>query len=315
MAPYIARRLLVTGLTVWIIVSLVFLLLRLAPGDVVQVLLAEGGASPELIQTRRRALGLDQPLVVQYGRWLGQLIRLDLGTSLATQRPIGPDIARALPRSLELVATALGVGLALGIPAGILAATRRGRREDLIVSFASMGGLSVPNFVSATLLLLCFGLLLRWFPTAGYVSFWESPATHLRFLVLPTVTLGVTLAAIAARFTRSAMLEVLGQDYIRTAHAKGLAQQYVRYRHALRNAIIPVVTIIGVESGSLLGGTVIVEYVFNWPGMSTLLIQGASRRDYPMVQAVVLAVASLFLALNLVVDVINAYIDPRIHYS
>ena len=304
-----------TGLIVWAIVSLVFLLLRLAPGDVVQVLLAEGGASPELIQARRRALGLDQPLVVQYGRWLSQLIRLDLGTSLATQRPIGPDIARALPRSLELVATALGLGLALGIPAGILAASRRGRREDLIVSFVSMGGLSVPNFVSATLLLLCFGLLLRWFPTAGYVSFWESPATHLRFLVMPTVTLGVTLAAIAARFTRSAMLEVLGQDYIRTAHAKGLAQKYVRYRHALRNAIIPVVTIIGVESGSLLGGTVIVEYVFNWPGMSTLLIQGASRRDYPMVQAVVLAVAGLFLVLNLVVDVINAYIDPRIHYS
>lgn len=315
MGQYIARRLLVTAFLVWAIVSLVFVLLRLAPGDVVQVLLAEGGASPEVVQARRRVLGLDQPLGVQYRRWLSQVVRLDLGTSLATQRPIGPDIARALPRSLELVVASLGLGLALGVPAGILAASRRGRREDLAVSFASMGGLSIPNFVSGTLLLLCFGLLLRWFPTAGYVSFSESPVTHLSFLVLPTVTLGLTLAAITARFTRSAMLEVLGQDYIRTAHAKGLGERFVRYRHALKNAIIPVVTIIGVESGSLLGGTVVVEYVFTWPGMSTMLIQGASRRDYPMVQAVVLVVAGLFLMLNLLVDILNAYIDPRIHYA
>jgi peptide/nickel transport system permease protein len=314
-ASYVARRLLVTVLLVWAIASLVFLVLRLAPGDVVQVLLAEGGASPDLIESRRRALGLDLPMHVQYGRWLTQVLRLDLGTSLATQRRIGPDIATALPRSLELVASALVFSLLVGVPAGILAATRRGQRSDLLVSFASMGGLSVPNFVSGTLLLLCFGLWLRWFPTAGYVSLGENPVMHLRFLVLPTLTLGLTLAAITARFTRSAMLEVLGQDYVRTAHAKGLAPTYVRLHHAFRNAIIPVVTIIGVESGSLLGGTVVVEYVFNWPGMSTLLIQGASRRDYPMVEAVVLVVATLFLVLNLCVDVINAYIDPRIHYA
>lgn len=304
-----------TAFLVWGIVTLVFLLLRLVPGDVVQILLAEGGAPPELIKARREALGLDQPTSVQYARWIALLARMDLGISLATQRPIGPDIARALPRTVELVAAGLLFGLVVGIPAGVLAASRRGHLADLTVGVGVLGGLSVPNFVSGTLMVLCFGLVLQWFPTAGYVSFGEDAVAHLRYLVLPAITLGLTLAAVTARFTRSAMLEVLGQEYIRTAYAKGLEQRYVRYRHALKNAIIPVITIIGVHSGSLLGGTVIVEYIFNWPGMSTLLIQGANRRDYPMVQGVVLVIASLFMLLNLLVDLLNAYIDPRIHYS
>jgi peptide/nickel transport system permease protein len=315
MYSYIARRLIAAGLLVWGIITLVFLLLRLVPGDVVQILMAEGGASPELVQARREVLGLDQPLPVQYSRWLTDLARLDLGTSLATSRAIAPDIGRALPRTLELVGAGLLVGLLFGIPAGVLAATRRGRPADYAVSVAALSGLSIPNFVSGTLMVLAFGLLLQWFPTAGYVSWSENVWTHLRYLILPALTLGLTLAAITARFTRSALLEVLSQDYVRTAYAKGLAERVVRYRHALKNAIIPVITIIGVESGSLLGGTVVVEHIFNWPGMSTLLIQGASRRDYPMVQGVVLVVATAFSLLNLLIDLINAYIDPRIHYA
>jgi len=294
----------------------VFLLIHLVPGDVMQILLAEGGvASPEIVQARRHALGLDRPLGAQYRTWITGVAQFNLGTSLATQRPIAPDIETALPRTLELIGAALVVGLAVGIPAGIFAAARRGRAGDLVVIVWSLGGLSVPNFVTGTLMVLCFGLLLRWFPTAGYVSFGENPVGHVRYLVLPAMALGLTLAAITARFTRSSMLDVLGHEYIRTAYAKGLAQRYVRYRHALKNALIPVITVVGLESGSLLGGTIVIEYIFNWPGISTLLMQGASLRDYPMVQAVVMVVAGLFLVLNLVVDLVNAYIDPRIHYS
>jgi peptide/nickel transport system permease protein len=207
------------------------------------------------------------------------------------------------------------LGLLVGIPAGGFAATRHRQLGDITVTATSMLGLSIPGFVTATSLLLFFGLFLKWVPTAGFVSFTASPWVHAQFLVLPATTLGIHMGAVVARFSRSAMLEVLGQDYVRTARAKGLGSKRIQYRHVLRNALIPIITIVGLESGVLLGGTIIVEYVFNWPGMSTLLIQGVSRRDYPMVQGVVLVIASLFLLLNLLVDVVNAYVDPRIRYS
>jgi len=316
MGRYVARRLVMTGFLVWGVVTIIFLLLRLVPGDVTETILAEGGiVSPAQVEARRHALGLDRPVIVQYRVWLAQLGGLNFGTSLVSERPIGPDIATALPRTLELIGAGLAFGLAAGIPAGVFAATRRGRFGDLVVTVGTLGGLAVPNFVSGTLLVLCFSLLLKWFPTAGYVAFSQDPLGHLRYLLLPGVALGVTLGAIVARFTRAAMLETLGQEYIRTAEAKGLARRRVLYHHALKNAIIPVITVVGLESGALLGGTIVVEYIFNWPGMSTLLLQSAFHRDYPVVQAVVLIIACLFLLLNLGVDLTNAYVDPRIHYS
>jgi peptide/nickel transport system permease protein len=315
MLPYVGRRLLVAAVLLWGVLSVVFLVIRMIPGDVVHVLLAEGAPSAELIEARRKALGLDEPIFAQYAQWLRGVTRFDLGESLVTQRPIAADLGAALPRTIELAVAGLLIGAMVGIAAGIFAANRYRSAGDLLVTVGGLFGLSLPSFVTGTVLLLFFGLHLKWVPTAGYVALGADPVGHLRHLVLPALTLGVTLAAVTARFTQAAMLDVLGREFIRTARAKGLRERTVQVRHALRNAMIPVVTIVGVESGSLLGGTVIVEYIFNWPGMSTYLIQGVSRRDYPMVQAVVLVVAGLFLLTNLLVDVINAYVDPRIRYA
>jgi peptide/nickel transport system permease protein len=235
--------------------------------------------------------------------------------SLANERPITPDIAKALPRSLELIWAALFFGLLIGIPAGIVAANHRASLADSVVTGGVFFALSLPVYVKSIALLLCFGLFLKWLPTAGYVRFGENPFSHIRYLLLPALTLGIGVAALAARFTRSTMLEVLDQEYIRTARAKGLTPRSTLYRHALKNALIPVITIIGIESGTLLGGTIIVEYVFSWPGMSTLMIQGVNARDYPMVQAVFLIIGVLFLLINLITDLLNAAVDPRIRYE
>ena len=316
MTRYIVHRMAAIALLTWGAVTLIFALLRLVPGDVVQILLGEGGmASPELVASTRHSLGLDRPLLVQYGDWIAGLVHLNLGVSLATQRPIATDIWNALPRTIELIAAALAFGVCVGIPAGLLGAVRRGWLREAVVTSISLGGLAVPTFVSGTLMVLCFGLLLRWFPTAGYVSPAENFFVHLRYLVLPAVALGLSVAAITARYTHTAVLQVLGEDFVRTAYAKGLHSRGVMYHHVLKNALIPVITVLGVQGGYLLGGTIVVEYVFNWPGMSSLLIQGATRRDYPMVQGVVLVIAVLFLVLNLIVDLLNAYVDPRIRYS
>jgi peptide/nickel transport system permease protein len=315
MRAYVLRRLLVSAVLVFCAGTIVFLMIRLVPGDVVEVMLAEGNPSQEVLQARREALGLTRPLGQQYVLWIGGLLQGDFGQSLATQRPVGGDLATHLPRTLELVAAGVVLGMVLGIPTGIFAAIRRNTWADYVATTTSLVGLSIPNFVWGTLLLLVFGLILRWLPTAGFVSFQDDPRRHLQFLILPALTLGMTLAAVITRMTRSAMLEVLRQDYIRTALAKGLSNRAVEYRHALRNALIPVVTIIGIEVGSLLGGTVLIEFIFNWPGLSTLLINAAFKRDYPVVQAVALTIAGTFIIINLLVDVLNAYLDPRIRYG
>jgi peptide/nickel transport system permease protein len=315
MRRYLLGRIAVAIPLVLGIATAVFLMIRLVPGDVVQVLLAEGNPSPEIVQARREALGLTRPLPEQYIIWMTGLLHADFGTSLATSRPVGGDLATYLPRTLELVILAVLTGAAIGIPAGIYAAMRRNAWADYLITTTSLFGLSVPNFVWGTALILVFGLFLRWFPTAGFVSFQEDPQRHVRLVVLPAVTLGLSLAAVITRMTRSALLEVLRQDYVRTALAKGLSHRAMQYRHALKNALIPVITLTGVEIGSLLGGTVLVEFVFNWPGLSTLLVNGAYKRDYPVVQAVVVVIAASFIAINLLVDIINAYLDPRIRYG
>jgi peptide/nickel transport system permease protein len=312
---YITRRLATTCLLALGVVTIASVVIHLAPGDVVQALLQEGAPSAELVALRRHLLGIDRPYPVQYAEWLVGLAHFDLGMSIANERPIAPDVARALPRTFELIAAGLALGVLMGVPAGVLAATRRARRADVAVMMGTLAGLSVPIFVKATLMILCFGLFLKWFPTAGYVAFADDPLGHLQHLLLPALTLSIGAGAIVARFTRAAMLEVMNQDYIRTAQAKGLGWRAIRYRHALRNALLPVITVVGIESGTLLGGTVIVENVFSWPGISTLMMQGTERRDYPMVQAVFLIIGVLFLLINLATDLVNASVDPRLRYD
>jgi peptide/nickel transport system permease protein len=316
MRAYVVQRLSLALFLALGSASLVFFMINLAPGDVVLAALGDaGGLTAEQVRLKREELGLDRPLLVQYVDWLGRVVRADLGASFVNGRSIARDISLSLPRTLELVAAALLVGLVLGIPAGVSSATHQDRWADHVLTGASLLMVSVPSFVSGTLLVLFFGLQLRWLPVSGFVSFADGPWLHLRLLVLPAVTLGLFMAALVTRMTRATMLEVKRSDFVRTARSKGLPERLVLLRHALRNALIPVVTLTGVEVGTLLGGTVIIEYVFTWPGVSTLLITAANRRDYPMVQGVVLVVAVAFVLINLLVDLLNAYLDPRIRYG
>lgn len=316
MRGYVVQRLALAGFLALGAASVVFFMIQLAPGDVVLAALGDaGGLTPEQVQTKRAELGLDRPLLVRYAEWLGRAARGDLGSSFVNGRAIWRDISLNFPRTLELVGVALALGLLLGIPAGVSSATHRDRWPDYVLTGASLVAVSVPTFVSGTLLLLLFGLQLRWLPVSGFVSFPDDPLLHLRLLVLPAAALGLFMAAIITRMTRSTVLEVTRSDYVRTARGKGLPERLVLFRHTLRNALIPVVTLTGVEVGSLLGGTVIIEFVFTWPGVSSLLLTAANRRDYPMVQGVVLVIAAAFVLINLLVDVLNAYLDPRIRYG
>jgi peptide/nickel transport system permease protein len=249
---------------------------------------------------------------VQYVTWLGRLLRLDLGSSLVDGSPVQTTIGDRLPRTLELVVAAAALSVVVAIPTGVLAAVRRNRAADWLVSTVAALGISVPAYVSGMLLVLAFGVLLRWLPTQGYAEFTEDPAGHLLHVLLPTVVLAFGLGATVTRMTRSSLLEVLDQDYVRTARAKGVLEWQVVYAHALRNALVPVITVLGIQVGTLIGGTVLVEYIFNWPGMSTLLITAISRRDYPTVQGVVMAASASLILINLGVDVVYGFLDPTI---
>lgn len=316
MRAYVVQRLILALFLALGSASLVFLMINLAPGDVVLAALGDaGGLTAEQVRLKRAELGLDRPLPVQYVDWLGHVMQGDLGASFVNGRSIARDISLNLPRTLELVAAALLAGLALGIPAGVYSAIHQDHWADHVLTGASLLMVSVPSFVSGTLLVLFFGLQLRWLPVSGFVSFADGPWLHLRLLVLPAVTLGLFMAALITRMTRATMLEVKRSDFVRTARSKGLPERLVLLRHTLKNALIPVVTLTGVEVGTLLGGTVIIEFVFTWPGVSTLLITAANRRDYPMVQGVVLVIALAFVLINLLVDLLNAYLDPRIRYG
>jgi peptide/nickel transport system permease protein len=295
------------------IATLVFLLLRIIPGDPGRVMLGDN-ATAEQVWIIDEQLGLHRPIYEQYLDWLGKVLRGDLGKSLISGRPIAKDLGDRLPRSLELMFVAAAFALLFGIPTGILAALKRDRFPDLLAGSVAILGLSLPNFVIGTMLVLIFGLKLGWFQSSGYVPLEDDPVAHLRLLVLPVITLGLNMGAIVLRMTRSAMLEVLGFDYVRTARAKGLAERSVLFRHALKNALNPVITVLGLQIGSLLGGAVIVEYIFNWPGLATFMITGVLSRDYPAVQGAILIIGGSFVTINLIVDLLYAVIDPRIRY-
>ena len=306
MLTYLLRRILIAVPTLLGVVLLVFLMVRLAPGDPA-ILLAGEFATPETLEAIRTRYGLDRPLPEQFALYLGALLQGDLGESARSRRPVLEELKTYFPNTVVLATAAILVALATGIPLGILAALRQGSWLDLGVMVLALLGVSMPVFWFGLLAILIFSVELGWFPVAGKGT--------LAHLVLPAVTLGINATALLARMTRGTLVEVLSQDYIRTARAKGLAERVVIFKHALRNALIPVVTVAGLEFGSLLAGAVITETIFAWPGLGQLLVGSILSRDYPVVQGAVLLVAFTFTLVNLMVDLLYAWIDPRVCYD
>lgn len=316
MYAYITRRLLFAVFVVFGVLTLVFFALRLAPGDPINMLIPlEAGslATEELATQLRQKYGLDQPLYVQYLKYLQHVVMLDFGNSIRTGLPIAQDLWRYYPATLELTVASLFIANLLGVTSGIFASIYRDSLIDNFSMTLALLGVSLPNFLLGLLLILFFSLHLGWLPPsgrAGGVS-WEA----LSYLIMPATTLGVAAAGIIARLVRSAMLDVLGEDYVRTARAKGLSEHLVISRHALRNALIPVVTVMGLEFGVLLSGAVIAETIFAWPGLGRYLIIGITGQDFPVVQGVVICIATTFVLVNLVVDLLYMALDPKVQYS
>ncbi len=314
MTSYLVRRVLIALALVWFVMTLVFFLVHLLPGDAI---LAMGGDRPETMSKEQRAfmrhqLGLDRPLYIQYADWLNKAVQGDFGSSITSKRPVIRDVLVCIPRTVELTVAALLIGFPLGITTGVITALHRNSRMDLIINGAFVVLGSLPVYITGIVLLLVFGLYLGWVPTGGFVAIDENIGTHLRLLILPSLTLGLWLGAVASRMTRHAMLEVLSQDYIRTAFSKGLASRTVYYGHGLRNALIPVVTAAGLQIGSLLGGAVLTETVYTWPGLGSAFVAAVLRRDYPTIQGVVVITVTAFVFTNLAVDLFVGCLDPRI---
>jgi peptide/nickel transport system permease protein len=306
MGTYIRRRLLQSVIVVFGVSVLVFFLLRLAPGDPVLMLLAES-AGPEQIAEARAKWGLDKPIYVQYGVFLSRAVRGDLGNSLFFQQPALEVLMERMPATLQLSAVALFFSLSIAIPVGLLSALKRDTIWDYLGTNLAMLGQALPPYWLGIMLILIFSVALGWFPTSGRGTW--------RHLVLPAITLGSVLMALITRLVRSGMLDVLSEDYVRTARAKGLPERTVIIRHALRNILIPLVTVVGLQLGALFGGAVITESIFAWPGVGRLALQAISARDYPLVQASVLVISVVYVFLNLAVDLIYVYLDPRIRYE
>ncbi|WP_283136551.1 nickel ABC transporter permease [Rhizohabitans arisaemae] len=286
-----------------------FFVIRMIPGDVISSIMGEDFADPQVEAEMRRYFGLDMPIHEQFLHWFGGLLQGDLGTSMRSGQPVLSEIADRFPATLLLAVSALVVSILISIPFGVVSATKRNGVLDAASRLISLVGLSLPNFWLGILLVYVFSVTLGWLPSQGSG---DGGLADLRYLILPAVTLGASLAAISMRMTRSSMLEVLNQDYVRTARAKGLGEHVVVVRHALRNSLIPVVTVLGIQAGALLGGTVVVEQVFSWPGLGTMVIRGISQRDYPVVQGTLLFLAFFYVVVNLLVDLIYVYLDPRL---
>ena len=316
MTRYLLVRLYSMALTVVGLTVLIFLMLRLIPGTVVEQMIgADAVVSPAMVAELKRFFGLDQPWYLQYGRWIGQLAQGDLGTSWRTGKPVVSLILERLPVTLELTLFSVAFALVVGIAAGIVSAVRRDQVVDNVTRVGTLLGLSVPVFWQGTMLILFFSLYLRWMPPVVWVDFTTDWRRNLTIMLLPALCLGTASAANIARTTRSCMLDVLGSEYVRTAAAKGLAGRVVVLKHALRNALIPVVTVAGLQIGILLGGTVVVEEVFTLPGIGRLVLWSIYQRDYPLTQSTILFIAVLFMTINLAVDLLYGYLDPRIRYG
>jgi peptide/nickel transport system permease protein len=311
---WLLRRIGVSLILVWVVASIVFLAIRFVPGDPAELLLSQGGTSPDAatVAELRGQLGLDRPLYAQYLTDMGRLLHFDLGRSIQDDSPVIDEIGLRLPRTLELIVAAGLFAVVIGIPAGTAAALGRGGTFDRIASGLAGLALAVPLFVVGTLMVMVFAQWLRLVPAGGYVGLARDPGQHLLLLSMPAFTIGLGLAAVVLRMTRAAVLDVMLRDYVRTARAKGVAPRRVLLHHVVRTALLPVVTVLALQLGTLLGGTVLVEYVFNWPGLSGLLVSAVNARDYPEVVGIVLVISILFVALNLVVDILYGVLDPRV---
>jgi ABC-type dipeptide/oligopeptide/nickel transport system permease component len=303
MIRYLALRILFALPALWLIVTMVFLLAHIVPGDPVQQMLGEGARAEDL-QQLRHALGLDMPVLSQYRHYLSGVVRGDLGESFRFQQPVTHVILAHYPATLELAFFALLVCAAIGIPAGLLAAERPGTPADHAVGVFTLLGLSVPNFALGPILILVFSVILGWLPVSG-----RGGVSHL---ILPAITLGAALAAILTRMVRISVMEELSSDYVRTARAKGLSPTAVLFRHAFRNALIPILTILGLQFGTLLAGAIVTETIFSWPGIGRLAVQAIGARDYPLLQGCILLIAVSYVLINLLTDAVYALVDPRV---
>jgi peptide/nickel transport system permease protein len=316
MHKYIARRLMMSVPVLLLSSVIVFGLMRVMPGDALLVLMGESGnVSAKELAKLKKDLGLDLPYYEQYGKWLWQMVTFNPGHSIFTNEPIPVSLKKAIPVTLELAALALILGIAIAIPIGVLSATRQDQPSDYVGRVVAVSGLSIPDFWLGTLVITFAAIWFRWIPPIGYTSLWEDPLRNLQQFLLPAAVLGFRLSAATMRMTRSTVLEVLKEDYVRTAWAKGLAGRIVVYKHALKNALIPVVTIVGGQLGVLLAGTFVVEAIFALPGMGRLTVEAILYRDYPVVQTNTMLVAATLVTLNLVVDLTYAWLDPRIRYQ
>ncbi len=306
MLSFLLSRLLSLLFVLLGVVTLVFLLIHLVPGDPVQTMLGES-ATPTDLEALRQALGLDQPLLTQWSTYMLNLLQGDLGTSLYSKEPIFEMLLERFPATLELAVASLFIAVLVALPFGSIAALRKDSVYDNGAMIFSLLGVSIPNFWLGPLLILLFSLTLGWLPVSGREGFLS--------LILPALTLGTALAAILARMVRSTLLEVLNEDYIRTARAKGLRESAIVIHHALRNASLPIITVLGLQLGTLLGGAVITEIIFAWPGIGQLTIESIQRRDYPVVQACILLISLSYVLVNTLTDLLYAWLDPRVHYS
>ena len=306
MIRYVSIPLLFALPALWLILTMVFLLAHIVPGDPVAQMLGEGARAEDLTQLRH-ALGLDLPLPVQYGRYLAGVLHGNLGESFRFQQPVLKVVAAHYPATLELAAVALLICALIGIPAGVLAAHKRGERTDHAVGVLTLFGLSVPNFALGPVLILFFSVVLGWLPVSG-----RGGISHL---ILPACTLGAALAAILTRMVRTSVIEELSADYVRTARSKGVSESGVLFRHALRNALIPILTILGLQFGTLLAGTIVTESIFSWPGIGRLAVQAIGARDYPLLQGCILLIAVSYVFVNLLTDLVYALVDPRVRFE
>ena len=311
MIEFLLRRAFISAVTLLLISLIVFTGVRMIPGDPARVLAGTDADAAGLEEIREK-YGLNAPLPLQYVRWLGLAVRGDLGESIRTRSPVAGTVAIKLPITVELTCLSLLVALAIAIPAGVVAAVRRNTVWDVLASGVSLCGVSVPNFWLGIMLILLVSVRLGWLPASGFVPLAEDPVANIKRMLMPALVLGSGLAAVLMRQTRNAMIEVLSADYVRTARAKGLAQRAVVVRHALRNGLIPVVTILGLQMGALMGGAVVTEQIFVLPGFGRLIVEAVFTRDYPVVQGVVLITASSYVLINLLVDVSYTVLNPRI---
>ncbi|MBX5445567.1 ABC transporter permease [Sphaerobacter sp.] len=314
MTAYILRRLSLLVPVLLIVGVLVFSLIHLTPGDPAAIIAGEDATTEQIADMRER-LGLNDPIHIQFFRWFGGVVRLDLGDSIFLRQPVTEALLDRVQPTGLLTLYSLTLAILIAVPAGVIAAVRRNSWVDRALMVVSISGAAIPTFFFGILLILLFAVILRWLPSGGYVDIGEDPIRHVKSMILPALALGFSTAGLLARMVRSTMLDVLREDYIRTAFAKGLSQKTVVLLHALRNAAIPAMTVLGVSLANLLGGSVVVETVFNLPGMGRLVVESVARRDFPVIQGTVMVIAMIQVIVMLLVDVLYVYVDPRVRYG